>query len=290
MKIGITANMYKNGFQRYNDRRYEKLKEFGFACMDFNMADTNDDFYSFDFEKFSDYFLKEKALATASGIAFSQVHGPWRWPPQDTTPEERSERMEKMKKSIEATALLGCKYWVVHPIMPFGTEDLDLGKSEETREMNLAFIKELLKTAKQHNVTICLENMPMLRFSLATPEQILDFVNEINDEDFKICLDTGHVAVFNGLSLGDEVRKLGNSIKVLHIHDNSGLRDEHLAPHRGIIDWNDFAKALNEIGFNGVISLETLPDQSLENDKFAEECIKLGKTAKELAEKAGVGS
>ncbi len=57
---------------------------------------------------------------------------------------------------------------------------------------------------------ICFENMLMREISLATPADILKFVKAINDDNFKICLDIGHVAVFNDLVPGDEVRRLGN--------------------------------------------------------------------------------
>ena len=42
----------------------------------------------------------QKELAEAAGVSVHQVHGPWRWPPQDGTEEERAERMEKMKNTI----------------------------------------------------------------------------------------------------------------------------------------------------------------------------------------------
>jgi len=124
----------------------------------------------------------------------------------------------------------------------------------------------------------------MLNFSISTPTQILKFVNEINDENFKICLDTGHVNVFNNLTVGDAVRELGDKIKVLHIHDNGGTDDDHLAPFSGGIDWVDFSKALKETGFDGVISLETLPDGNLDDLEYEKECIKLSGIAKKLAE------
>lgn len=286
MRTGISVNSAKNGFCRYGEKRYEKINEYGFQCVDFSMADTAEEFYSLQEQEFSNFFYREKKLADASKIEISQVHAPWRWPPQDSSLSERAERLEKMKKSIKATALLGCKYWVIHPIMPFGTEDLDLNKSAETWKMNLDFMKKLLRFAKKNGVTVCLENMPMPRFSMATPQKVLEFVNEINDENFKICLDTGHVAIFNDLSIADVIYSLGDKIKVLHIHDNNGTSDEHLAPYNGVTDWDGFTKALNEIDFNGVISLETSPDLSYENEKFDEECIKLCEIAKELADKA----
>ena len=67
------------------------------------------------------------------------------------------------------------------------------------------------------------------------------------------------MAVFPELSIGNEIRKLGDYIRVLHIHDNMGDRDSHLYPTKGITDWYDFVNALDEIGYKGVLSLETSP-------------------------------
>jgi len=135
---------------------------------------------------------------------------------------------------------------------------------------------------KEYGVVICLENMPMREFSLATPDKILDIVNEINDDNFKICLDTGHVAAFKELSVGDEVRKLGNKIETFHIHDNFPDNDLHLMPYFGVIDWKDFIESLKEINYKGVFSLETLPSRKLSTPIFEELSIALAKLAREL--------
>lgn len=283
MKIGISANMLKGGYDRYGDNMYEKLKEHGFSCIDYGMADTTEAYYSFDENEFKDYFIKQKKLAIKAGIEFSQIHGPWRWPPKDDSFEDREERLEKMKKSIKATSLLECKYLVIHPIMPYGIEEAGTKQAFETWKLNIIFMEKLLKEAKKYGVIICLENMPMPEFSLATPSCILKMVNEINDDNFQICLDTGHVSVFNDLSLSYTIRELGDKIKVLHIHDNNGVYDEHLSPHKGIIDWKEFSKALEDIGYNGVISLETLPDINLNDNDFDAECVKLCNIAKSIA-------
>ena len=180
----------------------------------------------------------------------------------DYTKEDREERMEKMKKSIRLTGALGCKRWVIHPIMPFGTEDIGTGNEEKTREINLEFMKELLKTAHEYDVTICFENMPFPKISIASPESIVKFVDEMNDESFKICLDTGHANIFPEKGLGDVVRLMGKRIEALHVHDNNGNDDYHWLPYHGNIDWEDFGRALGEIGFDGVFSYET----SIPND------------------------
>ena len=240
----------------WGDEKYKMVKTLGYSAVDFNMADTDMRLYSAGEDEFREMLLREKKLAAEAGTEIFQVHGPWRWPPFDFEESDRTERMEKMKKSIAATAVLGCKNWVVHPIMPFGTEDIGTENEPKTWQMNLGFMSELLKTAKKNGVTICIENMPMHKFSMATPEKILEFVKEINDDNFKICLDTGHVSVFPSLSVGDEVRRLREEINVFHIHDNKCEIDLHMMPYFGIIDWNDFSQAIKDINYNGVFSLE----------------------------------
>lgn len=281
VKIGISVKMRKGGFDRFDSEKYNKIKSFGFDCVDFDMCNTDNQLYSLSDKDFEAYLNNEKELAQKAGVEIHQTHGPWRWPVNDGE-SELAERMEKMEKSIRATSLLGCKYWVIHPVMPYGIEDVKIGNQAETWAMNLAFMKELLQTAKEYGVTVCVENTPFPNFSLATPQQILKLVEEINDDNFKICLDTGHVAVFSDLSVGDEVRQLADKIKVFHVHDNGGKKDEHLPPHEGVIAWQDFSAALKEIGFDGVLSLEIVPKESLPTDEFERQSIALAQIAHSL--------
>ena len=48
----------------------------------------------------------------------------------------------------------------------------------------------------------------------------------------------------------------GDDLKVLHVHDNDQSSDQHLPVFYGDTDWRDFRRALEEIGFDGVFSLE----------------------------------
>ncbi len=282
MKIGIRVCPNGNAYGRYGKDKFLKVKQHGYNAVDYNIADTNIDLYHLNENDLELSIQTEKASAQFAGIEISQVHGPWCWPLRDGSEQGRCERLEKMKKAVVITALLGCENLVIHPIMPWGIEDLKINKERETWDLNIAFFQELVTFAKQHGVIICLENMPMLHFSLATPEQILRFVKTINDDHFKICLDTGHVAVFPELTVGDEVRRLGSYMKVLHIHDNMGDRDSHLYPTDGIINWIDFIDALDEIGYDGVLSLETAPSGELEDDMFKKESIFLCKQCTNL--------
>lgn len=285
MKIGIgieASFIDRQGYGRWGEDTYNKLKEFGYSCVDFNMADTESIIYTAPKEESDAMLLHEKELALRAGIEINQAHGPWRCPVQDFTEADRIERMDKMKKSIRATAILGCKNWVIHPLMPYGTEEINTENAQKTWDINLTFMSELLKTAKEYDITICLENMPMHKFSLAKPSDILRFVQTINNEHFKICLDTGHVAVFDDLVLADETRRLGKEIRALHVHDNRNNLDLHLMPYLGVIDWESFAIALKDIQFDGCFSLETAPSKKLSDVLFEDTSRLLLKISQEI--------
>ena len=287
MKIGInTSTLESDGYDRYGDQVYQNLKEQGYDAADVSLAQTGHRVYKVTQKEAEEILLRERKLADEAGIMISQVHGPWRWPARDASEEDRAERLSSMKRSIHFTSLLGCKHWVVHPIMPFGTNDLDSPDAERTWELNLPFMRELLITAKEHDVTICLENMPMRNFSLAKPKDILRLVQEIDDPHFKICLDTGHVAAFNGaVDLAEEVHRLGDEIRCLHVHDSRNGQDLHLMPGYGILDWDRFTAALREIGYNGVFSLETKPSPKLSNASFEDMSKLLNRITREILTK-----
>lgn len=281
MKIGtcLSRDQMVKGYSRWGDKAYEIIKKHGFDCVDYGMLTDSHIIYTGTEEEINAYLLKEKTLATAAGITIAQTHGPWKWPPENATEKEREVWLWKMQQALRATAILGCKYCVIHPIMPLGLWEVNTPDAEKTWQLNLEFMRELVKTARECDVTICLENMPMLDFSMSKPEVIAKFIDEINDEHFQMCFDTGHVCVFEDLSVADELRKVGDKVKVLHVHDNAGRRDEHLFPYSGKINWVDFAKAVKDIHFNGVFSLETSPSPIFPDEIFEEMGTALAKIA-----------
>lgn len=269
MKISINLKQ----LDRWGDEKYKKLREIGFEAIDFSSPLTMGHKEE-NSEKFLAAVMREKELIDAANLEIYQFHGPWRYPPRDKTDKDRAERLEKMQTSIKACAALGCKNWVIHPIMPFGCEDISLGKQEETLKINLEFFGELAKTAKSEGVNICLENMPMPQFSISTPKDILKAVKLLDDDCFKICLDIGHIAVFKDIRIDNAIRDVKDYLVAIHAHDNMGKDDEHLIPHFGIIDWNKVGKALREIDYKGSFSLETNIPQGL-SDKHFDELVKL---------------
>lgn len=254
MKIGIESAGYIGHYGLREGLR--RMRAQGYETLDYqDLINTDTPLFACSEAEFTKALIEVRNECAAAGIEISQTHGPWRWPPQDFTEEQRAERFEKMVKSIRGTAVLGCPYMVIHPIMPFG-DDRD-PEPDKLWDMNYEFMGRLADAAREYGVTVCYENMPMTALSNSTPDAILKFVRTLNHPNFKICLDTGHCAVF-GLSVGDAVRKIGKDLlRVLHVHDNNGHADLHWLPYTGVIDWDDFSDALAEIGYEGSLSLET---------------------------------
>ena len=253
MKIGITTGGY---LHRYGyEKGLERMRAHGYETLDYgDFSDTETPLFAGTESEFEKTLSAQRDQITAAGIEISQVHGPWRWPMHDETPENRAERFEKMAKSIRGTAVLGCKHFVIHNIMPFGGVDTD---PVAAVKMNEEFFGNLLRIAEEYKVIICMENMPFLQQALAKPADMLAFVKRFDSPYMRMCLDTGHCSV-HGLSPADAVRTIGKDyLCVMHVHDNDGKGDRHWLPYTGVIDWDDYAKALVEIGYEGSVSLET---------------------------------
>ncbi|MBQ8232744.1 MAG: sugar phosphate isomerase/epimerase [Lachnospiraceae bacterium] len=254
MKTGIQTAHYEIHGTDIVD--YKKMKEHGFDCADFSgLTDIRKDLFHMDVDSFTQKMLAEKGRADEAGIEIFQVHAPW--PVDDTSEEKRNANLAYMKRAVLGTSLLGCSYIVVHPVMPFGW-----GAEPDpafARRVNKEYFAELCDYARPLGVTICMENMPFVDCQLSFVTNLVPFVEEMNLDNLKICLDTGHAhtCIENA---GDMARLCGSNLKTLHLHDNAGRRgghgDEHACPYTCTIDWVNFKNALKEIGYQGCLSLE----------------------------------
>lgn len=283
MKIGI-ADYYIN---RYGlEEGAKRMSEHGYSCIDFQFANTDTEYYTAREEDFISLVLGVKRTLGKHGITVNQIHGPWCTPRLDSTEDERAELFGKMAKALVIAKHLGAKYMVVHPLMPYGVNSDE--NPDEVYEINKRYFSALANVASGLGVTVCLENMPFEKFPLSSTESILTLIKDVNHPCLKMCFDTGH-AFLLGEDLGNSVRLIGKELlKAIHVHDNLGDSDAHLAPYDGIINWSDFAEGLYDIDFDGVFSLETGPIEQSDKDVPSPETIEekeigLAKIAKLIA-------
>lgn len=277
-KIGILSGAYTDELERYT-----RLRADGFEAVDYQeLCNTNTELFTSGIAEFERRLKTERSAAEAAGVLISQTHGPWRWPVHDSTEAERAERMEKMKLSLYGTALLGCKYMALHPIMPFGASMEDDTNTERFFEMNREFYSELIEAARQNDVVICFENMPMVHLPIASPKTTSDFIRSFNSEHFKMCLDTGH-GIIHGENPGDTIRRDHDIIKMLHVHDNDGRSDFHWLPYNGVIDWADFTGSLELLDESVVMALECSVPKKMPEPTLTVCRKALAKVAQQLA-------
>ncbi len=245
------------------ERAYELIKGAGFDSVDHTAPMTEykafQGLFSLPDKDFIAEFQADAQALSKAGLTCSQIHVPFPTYPMPRQGVNHAEEFAFMKsaikKSFRAARELNAPYCVLHPIMRSGWDVDD--NPELTFRMNVELYAELLNEAKKQGVKIALENMPNAWIPTATPESLIALIDAVGDEDFVACLDTGH-ALITKTPLAEFVRALGNRLKVLHVHDNDGIKDQHAMPFTGVADWQAFAVALKEINYQGALSLEAL--------------------------------
>ena len=144
----------------------------------------------------------------------------------------RIDAMDEVKRALESAEQI-----------PITAITLHLGLKDDpwnTRalENSLTAIEHLKAFAHPLGVKVLLEN---LQNEVTTPEHLLEILHVGHFSNVGITLDVGHAHLSDtGLDHAFELLKL--RIAELHLHDNQGLKDEHLWPGSGSIDWTNLAK------------------------------------------------
>ena len=251
----------------------------GFESVDFNL-DTflkNSDVYAGRMNKFFDadlesllaYFGEYKKAFEAHGIRPSQMHAPY--PILVPARGDVTDYMQEIviPKSIAIAGMMEIPWVVMHPFKLQYTYGIDA-----ERAMNLKYFESLIPLLKAYNVGVCVENLyqsvggRITEGTCADPQDAIYYVDTLNqlagEELFGCCLDTGHMELTHREPT-DYIRQVGKRLKILHMHENDAIGDLHQMPYtfgsrsEDGVDWNDFRKALDEIGFDGTLSFETFP-------------------------------
>lgn len=254
LDIGITNvayNVYDDG------EKFGLIAADGYKNVDFQqLAHPYSPLFSLCAKEFEAALLQEKHLIEESGLRISQAHAPWVGEePRDRSSQERKAWFEFMKKALEGANIVGAPLFVAHPLLPYDCTDKN---PEEVMELNLEFFSALAAHAAQYGITVCIENLPFPSYPPGSAAAVCALVDMVGAKDLGVCLDTGHAAVFD-LDVASAVRRCGSRLRTLHVHDNMGDKDAHLNVGDGKIDWDAFGHALRDVGYSGVISLETRP-------------------------------
>lgn len=252
-------------FKFSNLKNAEEIVDAAHACgidwLDLTLDNYYEQYYEWrnkSEKEITEHFSRLRDYADKKGVKFFQSHAPYSSFPYYLG----EEYFDIAVKSIIATAAVGAKYCVFHTfVFPLsGKKDL----FAEEREFNLRYLRRLEPYLGKYGVVLCIENLydwdksELREVYVSRPEHLADHIDRLGSERFGVCLDTGHLHLFGG-KMNDAIATLGSRLKVLHIHDNNGVRDDHFFPRMGTIDWDGFIPALRKVGYEGTLNLEVKP-------------------------------
>jgi sugar phosphate isomerase/epimerase len=167
-------------------------------------------------------------------------------------PHLRAAAVRELIAACEAAAAMHVQTIVLHP-----------GPEREGRPPEAEFLDRMRHAAESLNfvaerccqlqLNLMLENMlPHLLFGHIN--DMLYLLGSISTCKVGVCLDTGHA--FLARELGTVIHKLSGRLQLVHVNDNRGDRDDHLAPGYGNINWPWVLQELRHTGFAGTLVLE----------------------------------
>lgn len=224
----------------------------GYQIIDMNFASYSRGDLPMTQPDWEDWVRKHKDIAHSLNIEWSQGHAHFfSW----NGVEDREWHEELIRRSIIGAGILGVKWLVIHP---GSVHDGIWYSYKKSLAENLEAYKRYGELAAKHNVGIAIENMiegkNKRRYASST-EELIELHDLLDDPLFGICWDTGH-AHLNGVDQPASLREIGDRLKALHIDDNYGDRDAHLAPYFGTIEWEPIMQTLKEINYKGDFTFE----------------------------------
>nr|MDO8082920.1 sugar phosphate isomerase/epimerase [Candidatus Freyarchaeota archaeon] len=261
LTLGVSSTLYLN---LTLNQIVEKLAEYGYSSIEV-WADVP--------QKWSeDFDIKEqrKLADTLESFGFqSSIHAPiWDINLASHITSFRKVSINQIKWSMDLAQNLGSKLIALHPghMPPY----LFITSLREKGKMNFVDSLQILTDySLETGIPIGLENIPLNLSFCYTVEHLIEYVNSF--ENLNVTLDIPHAYMIEKFlqllesqkastspeeRIAEGVKKLGKHIINIHLHDNDGSWDQHKVPGEGIINFKPIMKALKEIDYNGLITLE----------------------------------
>ena len=279
----MDISVQNGGLTRFwgDEKGYQMIRDAGFDGIDWNIDNAwsskelnqkimNHCIFEDSVEEILAHYQKELEAIRAAGLKIFQAHAPFPAYIPDF-PEFNEYAIGIYKNCILFCDRVGVKKLVIHGASQRLNDYTQTPAS--MKAMNYHLYESLIPTLLQTDVTVCLENLfthngrQIIEGTCSIPEEAVEYIDTLNAkagrECFGLCLDTGHLNLL-GKNQGNYIRALGSRIKALHVHDNMGDDDSHLAPYTGNIIWKDVIQGLKDIGYRENFNFETFRQVTLE--------------------------
>lgn len=222
----------------------------------------NEDVYPEHDEQDNEFVQAIHQLAEEKGMKLSSYH--FVGSVLDEGDLEQKRVRHYMDKSLATYSALNPGTFVVHP----GTfsdggfkknkvvhqNALDQWGVEKTHQLIVENLRYFGSQAQKKGIRLAVENIYGGRF-YSQIDELISLVDEVNLPNVGFCLDVGH-ANLDKVNIPAAIQRMGNKLYEIHLHDNNGLKDQHLPIGFGIINWIEVIGALNEIQYPGPATFE----------------------------------
>jgi sugar phosphate isomerase/epimerase len=182
------------------------------------------------------------------------THGPlFDLNPGSLDPTIRDYTRECFIRGVEVCAALGGRKIVYHtfhnPLLPSGV-------LPGWKERAGPIWEELNGTAEEEGIEVCIENSYE-----PTAEFFADLFAAFADERTRMCFDPAHVHLYSRDGQSSWIITMGHLISHLHLNDNGGISDDHLALGEGVIPYSSILPELCGACIDSTVVLEMHVDR-----------------------------
>ncbi|MDT8378649.1 MAG: sugar phosphate isomerase/epimerase [Desulfotignum sp.] len=203
--------------------------------------------------------LKNQIVATLADTDMPVVcHLPCFVYTPDLSPAIRQASLDEMKHSLDAAMEINALKAVLHPgyITGMGVFVMDTA-----RKYAHDGLTAIVAHAADLNLPLCFENMFPAYHLFYEPDPFEPLFREF--PQLQMTLDAGHANIgdLEQTRLGQFIRRLAPHIGHVHVSDNFGKKDDHLAVGKGNIDFPSLVSSLKQAGYDDTMTFEVFsPD------------------------------
>lgn len=232
MKIGFPNNPSKNIL-----KQIEWIGQNHFDFVDLFLEEDAASPEKIDIKKVKD-MLKKYCLCVVG-------HTAWYLPIGSPVKLLREAAISEATRYFKIFSQLNVEYMTIHANWP-----PSLFSEEQGIKFQVDSLKKLVKIAKKYNLKVMFEPIDTGKDTLKNVVKILSRVPGLCFH-----LDIGHANLYKK-SIISFIKKFHKKLRHVHLHDNSGEKDEHLPIGKGSINFKKVIKELKKYQYDGTITLE----------------------------------
>lgn len=259
MQLATTTADFRHHFDPPKDL-VRSFSGTGFRFLDLNLYRSIYPGSPFLDERWEKWIEEAGHTASELGIRFCQAHAPGG--DLHGTGEAFDVFLAASIRSVETCARLEIPNLVMH------AQDIggypSRANRRENLESNRRFFARLFPVMEKTGVHVLVENscdthaptkLENRRHFPSTAAELLELAEFIDHPRLQLCWDTGHANV-QGLDQYKSIVELGRRLRAVHIADNYGDVDSHVAPFQGTTNLDSVMQGLLDSGYRGWFTFE----------------------------------